>query len=289
MSKITFLGPIGSTFSHNAYEILNRIHNTPKVSVDNYIPAKQNGEILSLIIKHGGYGAVAMETLAEGRISEPLESFIDLLKDFNEDMCPFHIIGAIQLEINFCLITNPGVTIEEIKGVIAHPKSLSACKQKLDILWKPQTEISSNGEAARLVAENSKYKYFAAIGPESASQKYNLQIVDDTYEDSKAITTFFCIGPKKHKVVTGNRNRMLITFRLKHKPGALVSALKPFEEAGLNLIQIHSVHTGNHTYDFIIEIDVRKDQLPCLDKVLEEFKKVNDRYLFFGPFEVLSK
>src|ERR1035437_8611629 len=105
MKKVTFLGPVGATFSHDAYNLLAGLYQAPKAvtigSGSNCVPASNNGEILQLVQAYGGYGVIAMETLAEGRVAEPLESFIDLLKTYKKtDDYPIRIIGAIKLKIS---------------------------------------------------------------------------------------------------------------------------------------------------------------------------------------------
>ncbi len=293
MTKITFLGPVGATFSHDAYNILADIYVAPKF-ID-YAPAITNGEILKMVGKHGGYGAIAMETLAEGRVAEPLESFIELLKDYNAQTIPFHVIGAIQLKLHFCLMAQKGQTKESLRErnakIVAHPKALGACKDHIAQTGLPTEGVNSNGEAARLVAEDSNYATYAALGPQSAAGKYSLSVLDSTFEDRDAVTTFFLIGPKTHTTVVGEDNRVLIVFELPHTSGSLVKALHPFEEEKLNLIQIHSVHRSNRTYDFAIEIEVKKSkgELEAFDRALEKFIKVTQRYICFGPFTVQER
>ena len=295
MKNITFLGPIGATFSHDAYNILAEIYGTPAVEQTNYVAASSNGEVLRLIREHGGYGAIAMETLAEGRVAEPLESFIELLKTYSKTAdCPFRVVGAIYLKLHFCLMARSGVSGSEITKIIAHPKSLGACKERVAKLAVSGVAVStmnvaSNGEAARLVAEDDEYAGFAALGPRSAAEKYGLKILDAAFEDGEAITTFFLIAPVSHKVSVGKENRMLIVFRAPHEPGSLVKTLQPFAHEGLNLIQIHSVHAGNHTYNFAIEIEVKEEKLKSLDRAMKEFGEYVNTYLSFGPFEVISR
>jgi|ERR1035437_400142 prephenate dehydratase len=290
MKNITFLGPIGATFSHDAYNILAHIYGAPKVDQTNYIPAASNGEILKLILQHGGYGAIAMETLAEGRVAEPLESFIELLTAYTKtEDCPFRVIGAIRLKLHFCLMVRQHISQPMITKIIAHPKALGACKERIMKMTSQTLNAQSNGEAARLVAENAEYADCAALGPKSAAEKYGLKVLSEAFEDREAITTFFLIGPTSHQVSTGKENRILIVFKVPHMPGALVKSLQPFEQEGLNLIQIHSVHAGNHTYNFAIEIESKENESEALNRALETFGNYVDTYLSFGPFEVLSR
>lgn len=294
MKKITFLGPIGATFSHDAYNILAEIYAAPKVITEpsrtNCVPATANGEILRLIGIHNGYGAIAMETLAEGRVAEPLESFIELLKTYAKTaQCPFCVVGAIRLKLHFCLMVRPNVSESAIAKIVAHPKALGACKERIASMAIPTINASSNGEAARLVAESGEYAGCAALGPKSASEKYGLKVLNDAFEDREAITTFFLIAPIGHRVSVGKENRILIVFKVPHKPGALAKSLQPFERENLNLIQIHSVHAGNHTYNFAIEVEARENELEALSKAMKGFENHVDTHLSFGPFEVLLR
>lgn len=278
--SITFLGPIGATFSHDAYNILSGIYGAPAVTAENYVEAKTNRDVLRLIEKHGGYGAIAMETLAEGRVAEPVESFIELLKSAE---CRFHIVGSIQMKLHFCLMARDGAVIE---GIIAHPKALGACKGKIKL---PIMEAISNGEAARLVAESEEHRNHAALGPCSAAEKYGLKILDEAFEDKEAVTTFFLIAPQDHPIAVGEKNRALIVYKTPHKPGALVDSLIPFKTEGLNLIQIHSVHIGGGVYHFAIEVEVKGNEMDKWQRAVESFESCVEKHFTFGPFEVLSK
>jgi prephenate dehydratase len=289
MKNITFLAPYGATFSHDAYTALSSAYNVPQVTTSNYLPAKTNGEVVSAICKHGGYGCIAMETRAEGRVAEPLESFIDLLKTYpNLSECPIRIGGAMKMKLHFCMMVRSELPETEIAKLVAHPKALGACKKRIASKGLPTEEVSSNGEAARLVAEDPAYATAAAIGPRSAALKYGLRVIDETFEDSEAVTTFFLIAPHDHAITQGKKNRSLIVFKVHHQPGALVNALLPWGNAGLDLIQIHSVHAGNGTYHFAIEVEVNEDQIQAHEKALEAFKGKVAGFLCFGPFEVLS-
>jgi len=290
MEHITFLGPAGATFSHDAYNILAEIYGAPKVSETNCMPASSNGEVLKKILEHRGYGTIAMETLAEGRVAEPLESFVDLLKNYTKtNDCPLRVVGAVRLRIHFCLMVQSVMTKQEITKIIAHTKALGACRERIASMGIQTVDAPSNGEATRLVAENSEYASFAALGPISASEKYGLKVLGHSFEDREAITTFFLIAPVEHKVHTGKENRILVVFSTPHKPGGLVRALQPFEQENLNLIQIHSVHTGNCTYKFAIELEIKESELESLGRAMTAFGSFVEKYLSFGPFEVLSR
>ncbi len=287
--NITFLGPLHTTFSHEAYDNLAQIFRAP--TSDNPLfpvtPVKSNREIVPMICDRGGYGAVAMETLAGGRVDESLEPFIDLLSDYRAtDHLPFKIIGAVKKPISFCLMTRPEVELGEIKLLLAHPKALQPCRSQLTTWAFPIQECSSNGEAARLIAEEESYARAAALGPRRAAKHYGLKILAEGCEDKKAVTTFFLLGPINHQARIGCQNRALLVFSLPHRPGALVQALMPFSLASLNLMHVHSVHNNDGNYRFAIEIEIEDVKLDTFRKALNLFDDLVEEYLCFGPFAV---
>jgi prephenate dehydratase len=285
-NNVTFLGPVGATFSHDAYDRLARLYDAPAATETNCVPAQTNSEVLKLIAQHGGYGAIAIETRAEGRVAEPVESFIELLKSYDQNSCPFQVIGALNMKLHFCLMARPGVAVGDIDRVIAHPKGLGACAGNIAKHGFSTMNGSSNGEAARMVAEDDACARSAALGPASAAKKYRLNILDEEFEDKEAVTTFLLVGPKEHPVVTGENNRMLIVFEAAHKPGSLVQALLPFSDANLNLVQVHSVHVGDRVYAFAIELEMKREELPALEAALARFDAAVATSVKFGPFEV---
>jgi prephenate dehydratase len=296
MNIITFLGPLGATFSHEAYDLLAETFDAPQTYASGTFcdPASKNIEIPEKICKLGGYGAIAMETLAEARVAESLEGFIKLLRVYGLPgntaglpPCPIHISGAVQLELHFCLMVHPEADMDAIDNVCAHIKAVGACRNTIGARHLHPVDVPSNGEGARLVAQDPAYRNYAALGPRSAAEKYGLKIIEEKCEDRKAVTTFFLIAPTSHTVSVGDQNRVMIVFRLPHRPGSLVHALTPF--ASLNMIQIHSVHTGNHSYDFAIELDVARAELESYRTALAEFSVRVERSLTFGPFEMTSR
>src|ERR1035437_8730830 len=113
--------------------------------------------------------------------------------------------------------------------------------------------------------------------------------MDRRCRNGSAVPTFFLLRPKEHKVSVGKENRALIVCKAPRKPGGLVRSLIPFEEEGLNLIQIHSVHVGNHTYNFAIEVEVSESRLESFEKAMKSFGSHVEEFISFGPFEVLER
>lgn len=281
---IVFLGPLGATFSADAYNVLARKFGAPKLnSRATYISVKANSEIIPTLVKFGfNYGVIAMETMAQGKVVEPVESFMDLM-DCGEDTCPISVIGAIKMEIHFALMAKPGVQLKNIRKVLCHEKALGACRKGIEKAGFVVETRSSNGLAA-LEVYSSKETNLAALGPVSAAEKYGLSVLNDEFEDGKAVTTFFLLGSEEIRPKILEQNRALIVFQTGHYAGSLVKALIPFEEKKLSLIHIHSAYAGRNEYNFAIEIELNKNQLSDFDRAIEKFRLAVSKCLVFGPF-----
>ena len=253
-------GTRSATFSALAYDRLAALCGGPAANdLRNTLAlAAANEDVLPLLLERGGYGAIAMETKAEGRVDPPVNSFIELLRGYPE-ACPIEIIGALRMKIHFTLMVLPGTRLEDIKTVIAHPKAIGACRQRLKALGVTVVNSPSNGKAAEDVSKTGLHEGVAALGPAQAAQKYGLEILDVAFEDMEAITTFFYLGPRVCQLPPSRRvtvlapYRALTVFQVKHQPGALVKVLRPFEAEDINLRLIHSLHVENGTYHFAIE------------------------------------
>ncbi len=288
--KITYLGPAGATFSALAYDKLASIFGVPRVgdSDTELLLAQSNEEILPLMIKNGGYGVMAMETRAQGRVDPPVNSFIELLENYNRSYCPVSVLSAIRMKLNFALMAPTGLAIEEIRKVLAHPKALGACRKHLEMLGVELLEASSNGQAAEDIATKKDLAFSAALAPSIAAEKYGLNVLCGAFEDEEATTTFFLLSAQGDILLPSKENRGLIVFKTRHVSGALVKALTPFAKQNINLVHIHSFYTGNGEYAFAIETECSFDELGRHLLAVKSAKKFMIRNLAFGPFAILD-
>lgn len=286
--KITFLKPAGLTFTSIAYERLARSFGAPPTTGAELVLADNNESVLATLLSHDGYGAIAMETKAEGRIDPPTNSFIDLLKQLDYSTCPIQVIGALRMKINFALMVRRGVLLSEITRVVTHRKSIGACRGNIAKLGVPAEEVDSNGTAAKLVAQNDEYALRAALAPKEAAEVLDLEILNPAFEDRGAVTTFYLLGPRIHPTSEVVPTRALVVFRLRHSPGSLVYSLFPFCTAKINLRMIHSLPiVGEEAYDFAVELEWGADNASFAD-AFETSRRHMARHILFGPFPVIS-
>ncbi len=285
--KITYLGPAGATFTAIAYDKLASRFRAPK-STDAGVElcyARTNEDVLKLMLQNGGYGAIAMETKAEGRVDPPLNSFIELLRIYDKS-CPIQVLGALPMKISFALMAQKGTSLSDIKAIHAHPKSLGACRTNIQKLGVGIVESSSNGKAAEEVSQADSSLQIAALGPLQAAEKYGLEVLLPAFEDQEAVTTFYLLGPGQYWMNPAIIKRSLTVFRVPHVPGALVKTLRPFEMHGINLRLVHSLHYQNGVYDFAIESEYEPNLTDQHTWANDLAHKHMDRWIQFGPFPV---
>lgn len=286
--NITFLGPAGASFSNIAYDRSAELFGAPRSDSPGVTVslATANPEVIPLLLENGGYAVLAMETQAEGRIDPPINSFIQLVRKFDRN-CPFQIIGALLMPINFALMVRPGVRLREITKIVTHEKSVGACAKNIKKLGVPTELKGSNGIAAQFVAHHEDYRFCAALAPKEAAEKYRLEILNLAFEDQPAVTTFYFLGPEEHPIPK-TCDRILLVFRTAHSPGALVDVLLPFKQANINMRTIDSHYAGEGSYDFAIELECTTRQVDAMEIALDAVSRKVQRAIVFGPFPVVK-
>ncbi|MES2985815.1 MAG: prephenate dehydratase domain-containing protein [Patescibacteria group bacterium] len=288
----TYLGPIGTTFSAVAWKHFVKLFGAPDGDEVNCLPAVANGDILKRVMSHHGYGAVAITTKCRGKLRESLDPYADLLLHYSSnDECPFTVIGAVNLKLNFCLMAKSTASITSLKGVLSHEVGLAACKKYIKKHGLEEIKMQTNGLAARAIASEEKYSQFAALGPCEAAEIYDLNILEENVQDKEAFTLFTLVGPKQHKIIHAENNLAIVVFNIPNSPNSLTHVLSLFGSPGLNLSYIHLTHIeDSERYNFLITMEVHRDQIPDFNLAIQLLgEQVTRKFLTFGPFPVIQK
>ena len=291
--KVTFLGPLGTTFSHQAYEQFRKsFTDLPEVTEENYVQSPENNQTLELVMSHGGYGVIPVETLARGGIWASINPFIKLLGNYDSKrQPPFDVLGSVSVLIKLCVMARRGpgeLKLDDIKCVYAHPEALAVCSRNLaELKGCPRiVPMESNGLAAQQVSISHRSECAVAIGPISAAGKFSLTTIVHGFEDDPALTTFVLVGPHKDPKMIGRSNRMMFAFRLKNQPGSLATVLSVFVELEINICQMHSMYVDEGCHHFFVEIEMSLHQRPRSSLIKDKLEGCTEKYLAFGPYEI---
>lgn len=247
--KVSFLGPAGS-FSHQVVQKL--FPQAAWVACDNLtevIKAYEHGQT--------DYAVVPIENSIEGSVLEVL--------DYLFHQAAIHAVAEVVQPIKQQLMATDRT--KPIEKVFSHPQALAQGKQYIRQHY-PQAEMElmpSTAYAARFVAQHPE-KNYAAIAPEAAAVRYDLEILaQDIQEISENYTRFWVLGevaPVVDWAAVGQKISLALTLP-DNMPGALYKALAVFSWRGINLTKIESrpLKTALGEYFFILDALVPNQDL----------------------------
>jgi len=193
---------------------------------------------------------IPMENSTAGRVEE-IYRLIPKMK--------LYIVAEHFEAVNHCLLALPGSSIENIKSVSSHPQALAQCKQNIEknnLIAKAKFDTAGSAEELFTIKDNTH----SAIASSLAAEIYNLDILDEAFQDLKNNTTRFLILSKEYIVPKYEENGRYISsviFEVSNIPASLYKVLGGFATNGVNIIKIES-YASNGTLSisqFHIDID----------------------------------
>ncbi|MCD4667863.1 MAG: prephenate dehydratase [Sulfurimonas sp.] len=242
MKKVAYQGVKG------AYSHLACYHVYPKYEA---VACKSFDDTMYLVEEDkADIAMIPMENSTAGRVEE-IYRLIPKMK--------LYIIAEHFEAVNHCLLVLRGSSMKDIKSVSSHPQALAQCKQNIeknDLIAKAKFDTAGSAEELFLM----KDKTHSAIASSLAAKIYNLDILDEAFQDLKNNTTRFLILSKKYHIPKFKKKKRYITsviFEVSNIPAALYKVLGGFATNGVNIIKIES-YADNGTLSisqFHIDID----------------------------------
>ncbi len=240
--KIAYLGP-EATFTHIA--ALKKFGK----SLDK-VECKTIADVFAEVERgSAAYGVVPIENSTEGAVNYTLDMFVD---------SDLKVCSEIYLPIHHNLISK-GKELSSIKKIWSHPQVFAQCAKWLEI-HMPETKLIpvESTSTAAWYCKNKRSN--AAIASKVAAEKYGLNILARSIEDSlHNITRFLVIG--KQEVESTGRDKTSIMFTMKDRSGALHDILVPFKKNNINLTKIESRPSKKKAwkYYFFVDLDGHHD------------------------------
>ncbi|MFK5947244.1 MAG: prephenate dehydratase [Methylococcales bacterium] len=235
--EVAYLGPAGTftqqaTFKHFGHAVKS-------------IPVASIYEIFTEVEKqHCQFGVVPVENSTGGVIAHTFDRFIN---------SPLKICGEVEYKVHHNLMGR-AKNLTDITEVFSHQQSLAQCRQWLDthLPGVPCTAVSSNAEAARLVASSQNKM---AVAGEAAAQMYDLNILEKNIEDESNNTTrFIIIGQQEPESTGDDKTSLLISTG--NRAGALQEIIEPFAKYGISMSHIESRPSKQGLWDYVFFIDI---------------------------------
>lgn len=169
-----------------------------------------------------------------------------------------HIIREHFEPVNHCLLTLPGVTIDQLETISSHPQALAQCNQSIQALNLQQiAHLDTAGSAEELSIQGGSSH--AAIASSLAAELYGLQILKENFQDKDGNTTRFIILAKEKNIPLYDPQTTFITtimFTVRNIPSALFKAMGGFATNNVNMVKLESYMTSDTMAVTSFHIDV---------------------------------
>jgi prephenate dehydratase len=189
----------------------------------------------------------------ENTIAGTVPGVYDLLLEHE-----LRVIAETRLEIDHALIGTETMELEDVRRVLSHPVALGQCRAFLQRhpRMAAVAAFDTAGAVELIMRENDGST--AAIAGAHAAKAYGAKVLAEHLQDHEENFTRFVLLARADDVPgESNATRVLVVFSLRHRPGALMAALRPIADREVNLTKIESrpIPTRPFEYRFIVELE----------------------------------
>ncbi len=208
---------------------------------------------------------VPIENSQAGRVADTQRLIPD--SDLN-------IIGEYFLEVRHNLLAIPGTNISDIKRIHSHEQGIAQCRKKIINLNKEMIVAADTAGSAKKISQLNTSED-AAIASALAADIYNLEILENDFQDSHNNVTRFLIMSKSKVEIDPSNDNLITTlvFVVRSIPASLYKCLGGFASNGINITKLESyIHPqGFDVAQFYIDFEGHPDD-KSVKLALEEMK-----------------
>ncbi|MCF7529391.1 prephenate dehydratase [Neisseria lisongii] len=259
---IAYLGPQG-TFTQQAAikHFGHAAHTQACMTIDDCFKRVET--------RQADYLVAPVENSTEGSVGRSL----DLLAVSALQAC-----GEVVVRVHHNLMGKTGRPFNSITKVYAHAQALAQCNDWLgrNLPNAERISVSSNAEAARLVAQSDD-ENIAAIAGVTAAEIYGLEISARCIEDEPSNTTRFLVMGHQETEPTGNDKTSLV-ISTPNRAGAVMGLLQPFTDSGISMTKFESRPSKSSLWEYLFFIDIEGHQKDA--KVQEALRLLGERASF---------
>ena len=270
----SYLGPAG-TFTEAALD------QVPEARGHEWKPVHNVGEALADVLEGRSHAAmIAIENSVEGGVSTTLDALATLPG--------LRIIGEYLVKVNFVLVGKPGVRLEDVEVVAAHPVAYAQCHSWLGEHLPRHAHVPAASNVASILGVlDGSSPAQAAIAAPGIVQHHDVEVLAEQIGDNdNAVTRFVLVSkPAPPSEPTGADKTSLIVELPDDRPGALLDMLEQFSTRGINLSLLQSRPVGDALgrYRFVVDADGHAYDERMADALLG-IRRFSPRVVFLGSY-----
>ncbi len=227
-------------------------------------------------------GLVPIENSTAGSINETY----DVLAEGG-----LHIIAEMISEIEHCLLTLPGATLEELTKVLSHPQALWQCETYLrSVPWiRPEAEFDTAG-AARKVKEMNDRR-IAAIASASAGKMLGLTVLRQGIQTQPGNATRFVeIAIEAAPCPPDVPCKTSLLAVLDQNNANLGEVLLEFSRRNIPLTKLETrpIASSPWRYRFYLDLGAHADAAPMVD-ALDAVRPLTTELRFLGTYPQVAR
>ena len=197
------------------------------------------------------------------------------------------ITSEFFLEINHNLMAVKGTKLSDIKRIHSHEQGIAQCRNNIIKLKKEMIIEADTAGSAKIISELKNFED-AAIASTLAADIYNLEILEENFQDSSNNVTRFLVMQKNLTEIDPESKKIITTlvFNVRSIPAALYKCLGGFASNGVNITKLESyIHPqGFDVAQFYIDFEGHPEN-PSVKLALEEMKFFCRHLNIIGVYE----
>ena len=198
------------------------------------------------------------------------------------------IVGEYLVPVNFVLVGRPGMRLEDVSLVAAHPVAYGQCLRWLTSTLPEHAHLPAASNVASAVGiVDGVSDADAAVAPPGILEHYDLELLAENIGDNpNAVTRFVLVSRTvAPPAPTGADKTSLIVELPEEYPGALLELLEQFATRGINLSLLASRPIGDELgrYRFVIDADGHVEDERMADALLG-LRRFSPKVIYLGSY-----
>jgi prephenate dehydratase len=195
-------------------------------------------------------GLVPVENTLEGSIAQTHDLLL---------ASTLMVQSEVILRVVHCLISNPGVSMRDVRRVYSHPQALGQCRPFLEGHGLEIVDAYDTAGSVKMLRDGGLTDA-AAVAGGRAAEEYGMAVLArgiESHPDN--YTRFLILGRADHER-TG-RDKTSVACALADAPGALFRALGCFAERGVGLSRIETrpIAGSPWAYHYFMDLEGHRD------------------------------